>query len=86
MKFTSLAKFASTILEVILAGRLIRPYWEKRLVWVQRRLDTAYGMMVLARISIFASSCAEEVSAIGLSDALGILRHLDGLWMDFCVK
>jgi hypothetical protein len=75
VKFTGLAKFAGTVLKEVLAQWLIWSDWERWLIGVSS-FHTTQRMVVFARISILAPSCAEEVSANGLAESLWVMGHL----------
>lgn len=72
MEFTGLAKLAGAVLKVILTQGLIRSNWVRWLIGI-RGLHSSNGVMVFAAVAIFAATSAKIVSAVWLTDSLGIL-------------
>jgi len=68
MKFASLTEFARSVLHKVLTDRLIWAYRKQGIIGIERFQSSPIlnvcGMVVLARGTVFATSCAQVVAAI----------------------
>jgi len=75
VEFASLSELARPVLEVVLADRL--PFSQgkgglSRVILPSAPTLYIQGVMVLTRLPVFTSSCAQEVSAFRLPHSLGV--------------
>jgi hypothetical protein len=71
MKLACLPEFTCSIFQIVLTKRFIRTNGKWRLVRVIC-LGSSFRVMILAGLSIFASSSTKEVSAVRLSRSLWV--------------